>query len=62
MPERLTLGERVDRAFDPNGALASAINAFEIRGGQRDMAVAVADIFEGARVRVRHWRISSRPS
>ena len=47
LPERLTLGERVDRAFAPNGALASAINAFEIRGGQRDMAVAVADIFEG---------------
>ena len=44
--ERLTLGERVDRAFDPKGPLASAIDAFETRSGQRDMAVAVADIFE----------------
>jgi len=45
-PERLTLGERVLKAFDPDGALASTIDAFEVRSGQRNMAVAVADIFE----------------
>ncbi|MEE3138034.1 MAG: ATP-dependent DNA helicase, partial [Acidobacteriota bacterium] len=45
-PERLTLGERVLKAFDPDGALASTIDAFETRSGQRNMAVAVADIFE----------------
>ena len=45
-PERLTLGERVLKAFDSDGALASTIDAFETRSGQRNMAVAVADIFE----------------
>ena len=45
-PERLTLGERVLKAFDSDGALASTIDAFETRSGQRNMAAAVADIFE----------------
>ncbi|HJO39877.1 MAG: ATP-dependent DNA helicase [Vicinamibacterales bacterium] len=45
-PNRLTLGQRVVAAFDPDGALAQAIDAFEPRTGQRDMALAVSDVLE----------------
>ena len=35
----------VDAAFAPGGALARALDGFEARAGQLDMAAAVADVF-----------------
>ena len=42
----VTLAERVAHAFDADGALARAVDTFEPRAGQRDMAVGVADVLE----------------
>ena len=40
------LTARVDRAFDANGPLASAVDQFEARPGQRQLAAEVARTFE----------------
>ena len=42
----VTLAERVADAFDADGALARAVDTFEPRAGQRDMAAGVADVLE----------------
>ena len=44
------LASRVGAAFAEDGALASALPSFETRDGQRDMAVAAADVFESGGV------------
>ena len=42
----VTLAARVTRAFDADGPLARAVDTFEPRAGQRDMAAGVADVLE----------------
>ena len=42
----MSLGDRVDAIFSPDGPLAQTLVAFEPRDGQRRMAAAVADTLE----------------
>ncbi len=44
------LAAQVGAAFEPDGALAGALSAFETRDSQRDMALAVAELFESGGV------------
>ena len=44
--DSVTLAARVTRAFDADGPLARAVDTFEPRAGQRDMAAGVADVLE----------------
>ena len=47
VPGARALGARVDRIFDPEtGALRGALDGFEARSGQRQLARAVADTFD----------------
>ena len=44
--QRLTLREAVAVAFAPNGPLSQAVEQYETREGQRQMADAVAAVIE----------------
>ena len=50
LPDEKTLPGEVAATFAPDGALAGAVEDFEARGSQREMAVAVAEAFEGGGV------------
>lgn len=46
LPSARALADRVDRIFEPDGALAAEFRPFEPRAGQRALARAIASIFE----------------
>ena len=46
VPGALSLSDRVDRAFDPDGPLRGAVDGFEPRPGQRQLAAGVARTFD----------------